>query len=330
MFAPSLSEVTALRCRSLNNFRTPLLGTLVFLFLCDGYAAQQVIAQPQASALTSVVAKISDQVDVPAEFSGKVMQVLVHEGQQVKAGELLANISDIELRLRRKRAELEYDVAKSTAENDIDIRFSKRTRDVAEADLQRSEESNRLVPNSIPTSLVLRQRLERDRTQLQVEQAERDFNTAKLKLQLTQNEIALADAMLAKTRILSPMDAVVVSVDKKAGEWVEASEKMFKLVRVDRLRVDGFVDIKIANRLKIGSPVQVNFNYDWLNNKTRRGKISFVNPEANPLNMQVQIWAEIENPEQDVLPGLNGKLYLEEANLATDSTPEARPHNQND
>jgi len=41
------------------------------------------------------------------------------------------------------------------------------------------------------------------------------------------------------------------------------------------------------------------------------GHIVFVNPEIDPLNSQVRVWAEVENPDLKLRPGMQAALVIE-------------------
>lgn len=261
--------------------------------------------------IPSALVKLSETVKVPAEYGGVLTDVPVREGQLVRKGDLIARVNDRELRLRVERAAQEDQIARLSAQNDVDIRYAIKSSEVAQSELARSHRSNAKVANSVPASRVDRQRLERDRAVLQQEQAKRDYKAEQLKTKLTRNELDLSNLLLEKTEIRSPMNGMVVAVERKRGEWVEPSETVVKIVRVDRLRVEGFVAAEKAGLLTNGDVVEVRFSQAWLKSKMYPGKIVFISPEANPVNSQLMIWAEIENADGRLVPGLRGEIRVQ-------------------
>ena len=89
-----------------------------------------------------------------------------------------------------------------------------------------------------------------------------------------------------------------------------ASETVVRIVRVNRLRIEGFVSAAQAGRIRIGAPVRVKFSQDWLKNRNFTGSVVFVSPEANPVNSEILVWAEISNEHNDLLPGLRGEIEI--------------------
>ena len=67
-----------------------------------------------------------EQVEVPAREAGVLAAVEVREGQLVAAGDQLAHLDDTQPQLAKKRAEIEFDIARTEAENNVDVRFARK------------------------------------------------------------------------------------------------------------------------------------------------------------------------------------------------------------
>ena len=149
---------------------------------------------------------------------------------------------------------------------------------------------------------------------MKLEQAKRDLEAAAFRTKLTSNAIEAAQAELAKTEIKAPMSGLVVSVDRHSGEWIESSQSVCKIVRTDRLRMEGFVTAEEASLIRNGMPAKVRFKQAWLVEKKGDwqviGKLVFVSPEANPVNLKVQVWVEIPN-DGTLSAGLRGDISIE-------------------
>ncbi len=124
-------------------------------------------------------------------------------------------------------------------------------------------------------------------------------------------DVELTRLILERSSIRSPIDGMIISVSAKPGEWVEPGQPIVKIVRMDRLKIEGFVPAGIASQLRIGDPASAIINQEWLQGKSFNGKVVFINPEANPVNSNVQIWVEIDNRELKLIPGLEANLTVE-------------------
>jgi macrolide-specific efflux system membrane fusion protein len=251
-----------------------------------------------------------EQVEVPAREAGVLAAIDVREGQVVAVGDALAHLDDTQAQLTKKRAEIELDVARAEAENDVDVRFAEKSTEVTRAELRRASESMEKYKKSVSATELDRLRLEAERAALQVEQAQQELKVAGFTQRLKQNELDYAVWTLERLRIKSPLDGVVVEINQRPGEWVEPGETMFRVVRIDRLRVEAFLDAHQAAGLLVGRPVKLAIDAKGDATAEFSGKIVFVSPEVDPVNGQVRVWAEVENPDGQLRPGVHGKLSI--------------------
>jgi macrolide-specific efflux system membrane fusion protein len=90
---------------------------------------------------------------------------------------------------------------------------------------------------------------------------------------------------------------------------------VLRLIQLDRLRVEGFVSADQAVLMAPGQRVQIVFPGNVV--EPVSGEITFVSPEVEPVNQQVRIWAEFDNPKKRIRPGLVTTMEVE----ATKSKP---------
>jgi macrolide-specific efflux system membrane fusion protein len=260
--------------------------------------------------ITAALLKTIEIVAVPAEQAGLLTQLDIKEGLLLKKGDFIGKVKDEEVRLRLKRAQLEHDIAKRSADNDVDIRFYAKAVEVSQAEVDRAAHANARVANSVPLAEVEALQLARDKALLQQEQADRDFAIAKQKVGVQENEIKLIEELLARYQIYAPIDAMVVAIETRAGEWVAPGQTVARLVRIDRLRVEGFISAYDASRIKIGEPIEISFTQPWLKDKHVAGEIVFINPETNPVNNNVQVWGEVPNIDLVLKPGMRVNMKI--------------------
>jgi multidrug efflux pump subunit AcrA (membrane-fusion protein) len=55
-----------------------------------------------------------------------------------------------------------------------------------------------------------------------------------------------------------------------------------------------------------------------------KGRVVFVSPEIDPANSQVRIWAEIDNPQLHLRPGLRGVMTVEPKLVNENSVKKSR------
>ena len=280
-------------------------------------AGARAASAAQPLALDNVLVTLIEQIDVPARDSGLLTSIAVHEGQLVQEGELLAQLEDGEARQTVRRAKIELDIAAKEAANDLKVRFARKSQEVAEAELRRATESVEKYRKSVSQSELDSLRLTAEGAALEVDQAAHDLAVAQLTSQLKENEVEVATSRLERRRVVAPGAGVIVQIKRHRGEWVEPGNAVLRLVRMDRLRAEGFIQAKDAVDSLVGRPVTLSVDVAGQGRKFP-GKVVFVSPEVNPVNGQVRVWAEIENPGLQLKPGLQARLTIEGAGGKTE------------
>jgi macrolide-specific efflux system membrane fusion protein len=254
--------------------------------------------------------KVLDEVAVPASEAGVLARVTAKEGQLVAAGAPLAQILAADVRLAVERAKLEAEIARKKMNNDVNAQFAKKSVEVARAEYRRSQETNEKYPKTVSDSELDRQKLLVEKGQLEVKQAEHEQEIAALERSIRENEQRTAEEQLARRTIAAPLAGMVVEVHHRAGEWVQPGETVARIIRLDRLRAEGFLAAKYARRDLVGSQVKLHVVAPNGDKFTCSGEIVFVSPEIDSLNSQVRVWAEVENDSLQLLPGMTARLTV--------------------
>jgi RND family efflux transporter MFP subunit len=259
----------------------------------------------------SVLIRLIDQVDVPARAIGALVEVHASEGTVVSKGQLLALIDDTEARLDQQRAEVEVAIASQQATDDVAIQSAKKSSDYARAHYERLSRAERSQPRSVSESELEKARLDAEQGVLEMERAQSDHELAILKKKLAASDLAVAQRNVQVRKIMAPLDGMVLSVLNQPGEWVKPGDKIFRIVRTNRLRAEGFVAADDIREDLRGASVMLWPESAKSASDTFAGKIVFVSPEIDPVNGQVRVWAEVENPAGRLRPGIRTKMTIQ-------------------
>ena len=284
-------------------------GTLILLASVVVYADPATESKPIK--VQSVLLRLIEQADVSAKEAGVLAKMNVREGNSVSEDEQLARIEDVDALLTKRRAELDLDIARRQAANDVNIRFARKSADVAKAELDRALKSKRQIPDSVSQSEIDSLRLTYEQAILQTEQAQFDTQVAKLTQTVKENDVAFANSSLDRHKIKAPLSGVVVKIYRRKGEWVEPGEKVMRIIRIDRLRAEGFVDAKSIRGNLVDHHVTLQIGLADDPKAEFIGKVVFVSPEIDPVNGQVRVWAEIENRDLLLRPGLRASMQID-------------------
>ncbi|MDP6445567.1 MAG: efflux RND transporter periplasmic adaptor subunit [Pirellulaceae bacterium] len=257
------------------------------------------------------------EADAPARSVGAIAKSFVAEGARVEQGQRLAVLDERQARLAVERAELQLKSAALRAAVTTNLTIARKRLEVAKNDLQRASESLAKFAGSISPSEIDRLRLLRDQAALEVENAQHASALARIEAQVGAKNLDSAKTLQSHHEITAPIAGIVTHVHRRAGEWVEPGDKVFRIVSYEQLRVEAFVSASDARSISIGSRVQ--FSIDDNPSAvavspapTRaEGAVVFISPETDPVNRHVKIWATIDNRSGQLRAGAKGRLSIE-------------------
>src|SRR5579872_7513207 len=280
------------------------------LFLVALAAAGQAPAKSERLEVDSALVTVIEEAEIPARVEGVLAAVSAREGRMVEPGANLARIEDAEVRLTYERSKIEHEIARKQAQNDLRVKIAKKAAEVARVELRRAVESAEKYKKSVSETELDRLRLAAERADLEVEEAVHEQETAVLTARLKETEMELALQAVERRTIASPLFGMVVQVHVHQGEWVQAGKTVARVLRVDRLRVEGFVSAKDLTGDLVGRRVTFSVDLPGRPGAEFEGAMVFVSPEVNPVNSQVRVWAEVDNKRLTLRPGLRGTLAI--------------------
>ena len=291
--------------------------TMLIVVTMGGPMPQQEFVSPRPTGMATIqhcqVFLIQD-VEVPAEQAGRLVRVDVREADIVEPGDLLAQIDDRQAQLEKTAAELERNAAQTRADDDIEVRFSIKSLELAAAELNQDVEINRVSPGVISMSEIRRKRLARHRAELQIDRSKLDLRVAQMTADVQQAAVLAAEENILRRQIKAPFKGVVIDVLKQEGEWVDIGEPVIRVVRMDRLRVDGFLDGKEFNPSDLGDrDVAVTVQLARGQVVQFTGRVTFISPLVQAGN-HYRIRAEVENRQHQghwlLRPGMNATMTV--------------------
>jgi macrolide-specific efflux system membrane fusion protein len=259
--------------------------------------------------VAGVTLALLDEAQAPARGAGWVASVAAREGDRVERGATLAQLDDEDARLAVGAAEAERAIAAVAAQDDVPARYAAKAAEVADAELRRSQESIERFAGSVSQSQLDVERLSVEKAKLEHEKALQLRRKADLELQLATVKLDAARVELARRRIVAPLDGVVVETSVRRGEWLEPGQKAFRLVSIDRLKAEGFLEAPRARGLQPGAVVRMRAA-PGSNLEPIVGTLVFVSPEVDPVTNQVRLWAEVDNAAGAWRPGDQGTLVV--------------------
>ena len=254
-----------------------------------------------------------DQVEIPAQEAGTLTKIYVREGLLVEKGQTLAQIEDDQVKMAQEVQRCKLLAAEKEASNDVNIRYSKAASAVADAEVLQAKETNARVPGAVPSSEVRRLELALIQTKLQIEQAEHQYEVAKITVDVQQAEYEAAVLGVKRREVIAPIAGVVVEKYRNEGEWVRPGDSILKVIYLERLRAKTTLDInKILPDQVINHKASVELSE--IPGKQFPGRVVFVNPVIQP-GGSYEVWVEVDNEVGAkgfwlMQPGMNATITI--------------------
>jgi multidrug efflux pump subunit AcrA (membrane-fusion protein) len=268
-------------------------GMLVagLLPLLPGAAAA---AEPQP-VLQRCLVSLVEEAKVPAREPGVLEELLVREGDAVSKGEVIAKIDDDQPQMERRKAKAEHDQAVAKSDSDVDVRYAVAAEKVAQIEFEKAAESDRKVPGSVTRVELNRLQLNEQKSELQIEQAQLERKVSAMAAVSKGVEVDAAENAIERRLIKSPLDGVVVQIFPHQGEWMQPGDPLARVVRTDKLRVEGYVDASQWSPEQVRDrPVTVEVTLDENRREKFTGRIVFTSPIVES-GGDYRVFAEVEN-----------------------------------
>jgi RND family efflux transporter MFP subunit len=255
--------------------------------------------------------RADDSVELGFKVPGRLQQVPVDLGDQVKKGDLLARLdaTDYQLRLQQARAALHQARVRLglPMEGDDDAIDAEATAIVREAKAVLAEEKlkrtraaelvqQKLAPEAQLDAAVAAAAVAESRLQ----EAREEVKNRQATLQQRRAELAIAQQHLEETVLRVPFDGSVAQRTGTPGRYVEAGEGVCVLLRTDPLRLRLPVPDQAAPLLRPGQ--QVAFTVDG-DPRTHAGQVARLSPEIDARTRTRTIEAMVPNPDGELRAG---------------------------
>jgi multidrug resistance efflux pump len=169
----------------------------------------------------------ADVVQVAADVSGLVSEVLVHDNQAVKQGDVLFRIDPAR-----------FQIALRDSQANVDSKLA-----AAQEAQRETNRYNRLNALSVSEE----QQQQRGATATEAQSAYEQG--------LASRDVAALN--LARSVVRAPVNGFVTNFDMRPGDYVDAGKPLFALIDSDSFRVEGYFEETKLPRIRIGDPARV-------------------------------------------------------------------------
>ncbi len=324
-----------------------LLGWIVVLAAIAGGAAYWFNLKPALEVTVQTVTRGHVEDTVPAIASGTVMlqldsriaadymgtieHVAVHEGQQVKTGDLLINLraAELDAQVQLAKANLEAgesalrqakmgaDISKtmtsaqfkqSTAQSDLANRELNKLQSMLESGAISKTEFDRAAVNSRvaneATTMAKAGQRETDMRNEEIRMAEANIKQLQAGLQA-------AEAARDKAIVKAPFNGTVAKIFLDEGEAVTMGMPLMQLIDNSEFYVEAPFDEANAAEIKVGQKVRINL--DAYRGESFYGRVEYIAPvvQMNPdLSRTLNVKILVEEGKDKFIGGMSADVIV--------------------
>lgn len=236
-----------------------------------------------------------EYVDVGTQVTGQLKSLHVAIGQQVRQGELVAEI-DPTLLLARVEAS-------AAALNNLKAQLSVQMvqQRLAQQQYARNKE---LYTSQAVSEDILQQ------SQAAADQAAAQIEALKAQIQQTQSQLRGEEANLRYTKIYAPMTGTVVSLTARQGQTLVASQQVPIILRIADMRtMTVWAQVSEADVPKINLQMPVYFSTLGLPERRWYGAVRQVLPTPESVNNVIlyNVLFDVDNPDQALKPQMSAQ-----------------------
>jgi HlyD family secretion protein len=281
------------------------------------------------------------KISVNSKVTGRVAWIGVEKGDKVKEGQVLVRLEDQEFRAQYQQARGAVDSAKARL---LQNEHGSRPEEIQQADHNLSEARASAMNDKInldrardlfAQGVVSRQNLDDasakyDASQQRMNSLEQSFQLAKLgprseevlhargDLLQAEGQMAYAKAQLDATVIRAPVNGTILERTAEKGELVTAQfasgaeggprGSVVALADLDDIQVE--LDIAQDDFAKLSPQQEGIVTLDAFKDRSYKGEIAEMSPEANRQKATVQVKVQILKPDSYLRPEMNATVQF--------------------
>lgn len=285
----------------LNKYTKPIIIVLLILIGLAVYhfakskqvppsylTAEAVMGDIENTVMTSGKVKPIQSVDVGAQVSGRITKLYVKVGDQVKKGDLIAQISQVEQKNNVANAAASLAQAQASlaqaqgmlSSGQGNIASGQATLKARLSELQKANQTLERLENLVSINAISHQDYDDAKIAVEVAQANVEVARANLhnakndvanayaniqsqqaNIQKAQNELSSAQENLSYTTITAPMDGTIVYISQKEGTTVNANQSaptIVTLADLSQVRIKAQISEADVIHVKEGMPATFN------------------------------------------------------------------------
>lgn len=248
------------------------------------------------------------RTSISPKISGRLVQLLVDQGDRVTKGQLLATLDDGELKQQAEVAKAELAVARASVDRSAtDIVRAEATALLTRTELTRVLElrkSNSTTAYELDQATERRDVADSDTKRAQLAKVEAEKSVIKTEASLRYYQERLAD-----TKIVAPFDGLVVHRSRDPGDIVVPGTAILDVISTDELWVSAWVDETAMGQLAVSQPARIVFRS--APDTSLPGKVARMSPQTDRETREFLVDVGVEQLPKTWAVGQRAEVYIE-------------------
>lgn len=258
----------------------------------------------------TVSGKISpaEEVKVVPRAPGKVARVNCEVGQAVKAGEILLELENSDIRARLDSARAALAVSEANLEK---ARIQLEKTQIQLNDARRTLDRKKVLYGSGAISLN-----DYEAANSSFESMKKDFEinnagvaSSQASVDQSRASVRQIEVELENSMVGSPVSGIIAIRNVTAGEFVSNSSAAVVVVNIDTVEINASLMEEEINHVKQGQEVEV--AVPAVGAKPFKGKVTKISPSADSKTKAYPIWVAVNNPDRLLKPGMFAEIKLQ-------------------
>lgn len=223
------------------------------------------------------------EVIVSSEAAGKLLQLTVEEGTQLKAGEEVGLVDTVQLYLKKLQLEASMKSVESQRP-DLAKQIAATKQQIATAQREKKRVENLLAAGAANQKQL-------DDWDAQIALFERQLVAQESSLRNSTNslteqgnsvgiQVAQMEDQLNKCHIQSPISGTVLAKYAEAGELATVGKPLFKVGDIDRMHLRAYITSEQLAQVKLGDKVTVYSDYGNSEQKAYPGVVTWISDRS--------------------------------------------------
>lgn len=310
---------------------------LVFYYRYSKVLAVEAVSTQRGDLVITVTPTETGTVDtdktaqIKAEIAARVVEIVVQEGREVKAGDILLRLDAGEMQARFNLAISAMAAAQSrldSARIALPMEKARTAASLAEAQArfadakQKHDKKKRLFESR----LIASGEMESSEAELNATQAalnvaranleqvavqEQQIKVAESDVKQQMAQLRVAELNLEHSTVRAPLSGTVMELPIKLGEFVQPGIMVARITRLDGLYVKALVDEVDLGRLDIGQSAEITF--DTVPDKKFSARLFEISPGVSVEKLKsrnVTIKLKILDPPVFLRPGMSADVEI--------------------